>query len=205
MVVTVDASVNGVRNMEQRAGFHLPDGLRAVNLDGLRRPQFRNEPGRSPVFMGLLDEAPRWEDVQWLRTQTKLPLLLKGITSGDDAVRAVETGIDGVIVSNHGGRALDTLPPIADILPHVAARIDGRIPVLCDGGIRRGTDVLKALALGASAVLIGRPQVHALAVAGARGVAHMITILRAELEVAMALTGCRRLVDIDRSVLWPDR
>lgn len=201
LVVTVDAPVNGIRNMEVRAGFQLPEGLRAVNLDGLRPAAVRAEPGRSAVFLGLMDAAPTWEDIAWLRSQTPLPILLKGIMSAPDAERAVETGADGVIVSNHGGRALDTLPATAEILPEVAARIGGRVPVLCDGGIRRGTDALKAIALGATAVLVGRPQIHALAVAGAPGVAHMLTILRAELEVAMALTGRRHLADIDRGVI----
>ncbi len=204
LVVTVDAPVNGLRNIEQRAGFRLPEGLRAVNLDGCRPPQLRSEPGRSPAFLGLLDSAPRWEDIAWLRDRTRLPILLKGITSAEDAETAIGLGVDGLIVSNHGGRALDTLPATAEILPHVAAQVAGRVPLLCDGGIRRGTDVLKALALGASAVLVGRPQVHALAVAGAAGVAHMLTILRAELEVAMALTGCANLARINRSVLWSD-
>lgn len=202
LVVTVDAPVNGVRNMEARAGFHLPPGLRAANLDGMARPSVRAEPGRAPTFLGLMDAAPRWEDIVWLRGQTRLPMLLKGIMSPHDARRAVEAGADGVIVSNHGGRALDTLPATAAALPRVAAETAGRVPVLCDGGIRRGTDVLKALALGATAVMVGRPQIHALAVAGAAGVAHMLTLLRAELEVAMALTGRKTLGDIDASVIW---
>lgn len=204
LVVTVDAPVNGIRNMEARAGFHLPPGLRAVNLDGMARPSVREEPGRAPTFLGLMDAAPRWEDILWLKSRTRLPLLLKGIMSAHDARRAIEAGADGVVVSNHGGRTLDTLPATAAALPRVAVEIAGRIPVLCDGGIRRGTDVLKALALGATAILIGRPQVHALAVAGAAGVAHMLTLLRAELEVAMALTGRKTLGDIDRSVIWAE-
>ncbi|KGJ10135.1 alpha-hydroxy-acid oxidizing protein (plasmid) [Paracoccus versutus] len=202
LVVSVDAPVNGLRNMEQRAGFRLPEGIRAVNLDGMRPPQIRSEPGRAATFLGLMDAAPRWEDIAWLKSQTRLPLLLKGIMSAHDAERAVAVGVDGVIVSNHGGRALDTLPATAEALPVVARQVAGRIPVLCDGGIRRGTDALKALALGASAVLVGRPQIHALAVGGAAGVAHMLTILRAELEVAMALTGRRDLAGIDETVLW---
>lgn len=205
LVVTVDTPINGLRNMEQRAGFQLPEGLRAVNLDGCRPPEIRTEPGRSAAFLGLLDTAPRWPDIDWLRQQTRLPILLKGITSPRDAAQAVQAGADGLIVSNHGGRALDGLPASAHILPRITAKVAGRIPVLCDGGIRRGTDIVKALALGASAVLIGRPQLHALAVAGAGGVAHMLTILRAELEVAMALTGCPDLTAIDHQVLWPDR
>lgn len=203
LVVTVDAPVNGLRNMEQRAGFHLPEGLRAVNLEGFEPPRIRLEPGRSAVFLGLMQAAPRWQDIEWLRTQTRLPILLKGVMAPMDAERAIGCGIDGLIVSNHGGRALDTVPATAEALPPVVAQVAGRVPVLCDGGIRRGTDALKAIALGAAAVLIGRPQIHALAVGGAAGVAHMLTLLRAELEVAMALTGCPRLTDITQDVIWP--
>ncbi len=205
LVVTVDAAVNGLRNAEQRAGFALPPGLRAVNLDGLRQVRVEAPPGRSPVFLGMLDHAPRWEDLAWLCGATPLPVLAKGIMEPGDAELAVAAGVAGVIVSNHGGRVLDTLPATAEALPAVAARVGGRVPVLCDGGVRRGTDVLKALALGARAVLVGRPQIHALAVGGAAGVAHMLTILRAELEVAMALTGRPTLVDIDRGVLFDAR
>lgn len=203
LVVTVDAPVNGLRNDEQRAGFALPEGLWARNLDGLQRPVVQVPPGRAATFLGLLDGAPTWEDIAWLRGQTQLPILLKGITHPADARQAVDIGADGVVVSNHGGRVLDSLPASAEILPLVAAEVGGKIVILCDGGIRRGTDVLKALALGADAVMIGRPQIHALSVAGAAGVAHMLTILRAELEVAMALTGCRNLAEITPEVLWP--
>jgi 4-hydroxymandelate oxidase len=127
---------------------------------------------------------------------------VKGIVDHRDAMRAIASGIDGIVVSNHGGRTLDTLPATIEALPRIVSTVDGRVPVLVDGGIRRGTDVLKCLALGASAVMVGQPVMHALAVAGAVGVAHMLTILRAELEAAMALTGCRTLADIDGSVLW---
>ena len=202
LVLTVDAPVNGLRNDEARAGFSLPPGLGAVNLAGYHQPQFTPPPGRSAAFLGMLDHAPRWEDLAWLRAQTRLPILLKGICDPGDAARAVDLGVDGVIVSNHGGRALDSLPATAEILPAIAARVGDRVPVICDGGIRRGTGVLKALALGARAVMVGRPQLHALAIGGAAGVAHMLTILRAELEVAMALTGCCDLDAVDAGVLW---
>lgn len=202
LMVTVDAPVK-LRNTEARIGFRLPDGISAVNTAGMAVAQVQTIPGRSPAFLGLLDSAPRWEDIAWIRSRTRLPLILKGITSAPDARRALEMGVDGIVVSNHGGRALDSLPASAEILPHIADAVGGRMVLLCDGGIRRGTDVLKALALGASAVMIGRPQIHALATAGAQGVAHMLTILRAELEVAMAQTGCRSLHDISRDVLWP--
>jgi len=201
LVVTVDAPVK-LRNTEARVGFRLPEGISAVNVEGMAEAEFRALPGRSAAFLGLLDSAPRWEDIEWLRSLTRLPVLLKGITCARDAVRAIDLGADGLVVSNHGGRALDTLPSGADILPRIAEAAGARVPLIVDGGIRRGTDVLKALALGATAVMIGRPQIHALAVGGARGVAHMITILRAELEVAMALTGRRKLQNIDQSAIW---
>lgn len=202
LVVTVDAPINGVRNIEQRAGFRLPAHVRAVNLEADAGPVSRAGPGESPVFKGLLDGAPTWADLEWLRGQTTLPILIKGIVHPDDADRAIAVGADGIIVSNHGGRTLDTLPASLDALGIVAARVNGRVPVLMDGGVRRGTDVLKALALGAKAVLVGQPIVHALAVAGPVGVIHLLTILRAEFEAAMALTGCARISDIGRHVLW---
>jgi 4-hydroxymandelate oxidase len=202
LVVTVDATVNGVRNEEQRAGFRMPPHVRAVNVAGLEVPVSRAGPGESPVFKGLLDNAPTWADMGWLRGETALPILLKGIVSPGDAERAIAAGMNGIIVSNHGGRTLDTLPGSLDALEAVAARVAGRVPLLLDGGVRRGTDVLKALALGASAVMIGQPIMHALAVAGAVGVLHLLTILRAELEVAMALTGCATISDINRDVIW---
>jgi 4-hydroxymandelate oxidase len=137
-----------------------------------------------------LQSAPTWDDVAWLRAQTKLPLVLKGVLHPDDARLAREHGAAALIVSNHGGRTLDTALPTAWALPRIAAALDGALPLLVDGGIRRGTDVLKALALGARAVLVGRPIVFALAVAGAQGVAHALRLLRDELEIAMALVGC---------------
>lgn len=201
VMVTVDAPVNGLRNEEQRAGFRLPEGIGAVNLKGMPGPVLRAGPGESPVFKGLLDAAPTWRDLEWLRGQTKLPLLVKGIMSRHDARLALDAGMDGIAVSNHGGRVLDTLPAAVEALPAIAGEIDGRVPVLLDGGIRRGTDILKAIALGANAVMIGQPILHGLAVAGPVGVAHILNILRAELEVAMALTGRPRIAEIDRSVI----
>lgn len=195
LVLTVDAPVSGARDRERRAGFRLPPGVRAVHLEGLRPPPAPALlPGQSALFDGLLAAMPTWDDVAWLVGHTRLPVLLKGITHPEDARLARESGAAGLVVSNHGGRTLDTLPATAELLPRIVAAADG-LPVLVDGGIRRGTDVLKALGLGASAVLVGRPQVHALAVAGAQGVAHMLRLLRDELEIAMALTGCRCLAE----------
>jgi 4-hydroxymandelate oxidase len=207
LVMTVDAPVNGVRNREQRAGFALPAAIRAVNLQAFPA-QFSQQavPGESPLFgTSLLANVPMWEDVAWLCRATTLPVILKGILSPDDALQAIDVGAAGIIVSNHGGRVLDTVPATIEALPAVAAAINGQIPILLDGGIRRGTDVLKALALGANAVLVGRPYAHALAAAGALGVAHMLHVLRTEFEVAMALTGCATLQDITPHVIFRSR
>lgn len=202
LVLTVDAPVNGVRNIEQRAGFRLPADIAPVNLAGLAPDLFVPPRPGSPVFQGMLHAAPTWETVGWLCGRTPLPVLLKGILNPEDVEPAIAAGAGGIIVSNHGGRTLDTLPATVDALPAVAAKVARRVPVLMDGGIRRGTDVLKAIALGADAVLVGQPVLHALAVGGLAGVAHMLTLLQTELEVAMALTGRARLSDIDRSVIF---
>ena len=195
LVLTVDAPVSGPRDRERRAGFGLPAGLSAVNL---ANAPARDVPplseGQSRLFDDLLTHAPTWADIAWLREHTRLPILLKGITHPDDARLAIQHGAAGIIVSNHGGRTLDTLPATAQLLPEVVEAVQGAVPVLVDGGIRRGTDVLKAMALGASAVLVGRPVLHGLANAGAVGVAHVLRLLRDELEMAMALCGCASLV-----------
>lgn len=196
LVLTVDAPVQGARDRERRAGFRLPADLSAVNLAGLRNPPPRAlEAGQSALFDDLLTHAPGWDDVAWLRSITRLPVLLKGILHPHDARQAITCGAAGLIVSNHGGRTLDTAIATAAALPLVAQAVQGDVPVLVDGGIRRGTDVLKAIGLGAQAVLVGRPVLHGLANAGATGVAHVLRLLRDELEIAMALTGCRTLAE----------
>ena len=204
LVLTVDAPVSGIRNREQRAGFALPAAIEAVNLRGMRPLAVSADPSASSLLLGgpLLNAAPTWADLAWLRAQTRLPILLKGILCAADAEQALAAGVDGLIVSNHGGRTLDGLPATIEALPEVAAAVQGRVPVLLDGGIRRGTDILKALALGADAVLVGRPCIFALAAAGAVGVAHVLQLLRAELEVAMALTGCADLASIGPQTIW---
>ncbi|WP_313292369.1 alpha-hydroxy acid oxidase [Rhizobium rhizoryzae] len=202
LVVTVDAPVNGMRNAQARAGFKLPMQIRPVNLDGLEGSAPVRAVNGSPVFQGMLDEAARWEDIAWLRDNCRLPLILKGILNPHDALRAVEVGVDALVVSNHGGRILDGLPASLDVLPLIADRLDGRVPLILDGGIRRGTDIVKALGLGASAVMVGEPVLHALHIGGMPGVAHMLTVLQTEFEVAMALLGKASLAEIDRSVLF---
>lgn len=185
IVFTVDAPVKA-------ASARLPPGIAAVNLP---RPlaALPIPPDGSAVFDGWMAQAPTWSDLRWLRTRTRLPLLVKGVLHTDDAARAVDSGADGVIVSNHGGRVLDGAPASLSVLPAIVARLGTQVPVLFDSGIRSGADVLKAIERGARAVLIGRPYVWGLAVAGALGVAHVLRLMRDELESAMALTGRRRL------------
>ena len=194
LVLTVDAPCHGARDRERRAGFRLPPGISAVNLASLPpRPESALRPGHSALFDDLLAATPTWDDIARLQADTRLPLILKGILHPDDARQAARLQVGGLIVSNHGGRTLDAAPPTADCLPRIAAALQGSLPLLVDGGIRRGTDVLKALALGASAVLVGRPYIFGLANAGAQGVAHVIRLLRDELEIAMALCGVATL------------
>lgn len=194
IVLTIDAAL-------KPAGIALPGGVDAVNLAGMPRPRQTSVPG-GRILLGtpLTDAAPKWGDLAWLRSVTTLPILVKGLVLGDDARRTVDEGVDGLIVSNHGGRVLDGLPSAVELIQSVAEVTQGRVPLLLDGGVRHGTDVVKALALGATAVLVGRPQMHALAVAGMPGVAHMIHLLRTELEAAMAQLGCPSI-----DLLTPER
>jgi 4-hydroxymandelate oxidase len=185
LCLTVDSPTHGARNREERAKGELPER----ELPNLRGKDY-------------LDPTLTWKDIDWLRSFIRRPLLLKGILNPEDAATAVKAGVAGIIVSNHGARNLDTVPATIDALPGVVAAVAGRLPVLVDGGIRRGTDVLKALAFGAVAVQIGRPYLWGLGVAGADGVARVVAILRKELELAMMLTGRPTLASIDKSVLW---
>ncbi len=205
LCLTVDTPVLGARNREERAQFALPPELGHPNLDGLESANAVNShrPKEGEIYSLLISPDLCWKDVEWLLSFAKVPVVLKGILHPEDADRAVQTGVAGLIVSNHGGRNLDTVPASIEALPGVAEKVAGRVPLLLDSGIRRGTDVLKALALGAKAVLIGRPYVHGLAVGGAEGVARVVNILRVEFEMAMALVGCASIERINRSILWP--
>ena len=197
LCLTVDSPIIGPRNRQARARFRLAAGLETPHLFDIgHRRQEVMDPRRV---------AATWKDVEWLRATTTLPLVLKGILDPEDAELAIRAGADGIVVSNHGGRNLDTTPATIDALPEVADRVGGRVPLLLDGGIRRGTDVVKALALGAAAVLIGRPYCYGLAVAGGEGVRRVVEILRSELEAAMMLSGIATLGQIDRSLLWDHR
>ncbi|MBE9207547.1 alpha-hydroxy-acid oxidizing protein [Nostoc sp. LEGE 06077] len=204
LCLTVDAPILGRRERDLRNEFTLPSGLHLaniVNISGLNIPQEQGESGLFTYFAQQLNPAVTWRDLEWLQSLSPLPLVLKGILRGDDAVRAVEYGAKAIVVSNHGGRQLDGAIASFDALTEIVASVDNQAEVLLDGGIRRGTDILKALAVGAKAVLIGRPVLWGLAVAGQVGVSHIISLLEDELSVAMALSGCTSIKDIDSSLV----
>ena len=205
IVLTVDAPLLGRRERDVRNEFHLPEGLRVENMNavtGLAEVELRSSTsGLAAYFAEKLDPSLTWKDVSWLRSITRLPVVVKGIVRPDDARRAVDHGASGIVVSNHGGRQLDGSPATATVLGPVAEAVDGRIEILVDGGIRRGADVLRALALGARAVLVGRPILWGLATAGEQGARAVLETFRTEIDHAMALTGCARVTDIGRDLL----
>jgi 4-hydroxymandelate oxidase len=189
-VVTVDSPVLGRRDRDDRNAFHdLPPGLAVENLRNLG--ENRSGGNASHVREIVMSAGLSWDHIAWLRSKTKLPVLIKGLLHAEDARLAVHHGVAGIVVSNHGGRQLDTVPATIDVLPEIVAAVGGAVPVLLDGGIRRGTDVVKALALGADAVGIGRPIIWGLAAAGREGVSDVLELLRADFDQALALCGGR--------------
>jgi 4-hydroxymandelate oxidase len=183
LCITVDTPVAGARNRQARVNFKLPEGI--------------NAPYRIGESMSIT-----WKEMEWLISFAKIPVLLKGILNPDDAEKAIKVGASGIIVSNHSGRNLDTVPATIEALPRIVERVNKRIPILMDGGIRRGTDILKASALGANAVLVGKPICFGLASGGAAGVTKTLEILKAEFEMAMALSGRATIASIDQSLIW---
>ena len=226
LVLTVDLQILGQRHMDIKNGLSVPPNLMRLKniIDFASKPRwlysiaraksrdFGNIVGHLKGANDLNSTAQRvsvnfdpslnWKDVEWIRSIWPGKIVLKGIHDVEDAKQAVKTGAHGIVVSNHGGRNLDTVPATIEVLPAIAARVNGRIPLLMDGGVRRGTDVVKALALGASAVMIGRPFAWALAVSGADGVTQVLKILREELETAMALLGRPTIASLRSDVIW---
>ncbi|XP_068658322.1 peroxisomal (S)-2-hydroxyacid oxidase GLO4-like [Aristolochia californica] len=198
IVLTADAPRLGRRELDIKNKLVVPP-LR--NLEGLVSVEVDSEGGSGlEAFASqLMDTSLNWKDIEWLRSITNLPILIKGVLTAEDARKAVEVGVEGVIVSNHGARQLDYSPASITVLEEVVQAVEGKIPVLFDGGIRRGTDVFKALALGAQAVLVGRPVTYGLAASGEAGVVRVMQMLKDELDLTMALTGCPTLKDITRS------
>jgi isopentenyl diphosphate isomerase/L-lactate dehydrogenase-like FMN-dependent dehydrogenase len=195
IVITVDAPRGGRRERDIRTGFSLPEGLGV--------PSIQAALGSSPSVtieetFSLMEPALSWGYLEGLASEYDIPVLLKGVLTAEDAALAVEHGAGGIVVSNHGGRQLDCSLATADVLPEVVDAVAGRIPVLVDGGIRRGTDIAIALALGADAVLVGRPPLWGLATAGEAGALRVLELLRDELELALALCGCVSPADLSR-------
>ncbi|WP_329577753.1 alpha-hydroxy-acid oxidizing protein [Kitasatospora sp. NBC_01250] len=205
LVLTVDAPQVARRLRDDRNAFTLPDHVHAVNLDPeLMTASHVRQDGRSAIVRHAreqFDASITWSDLGWLRRQTSLPLVLKGILTSEDARRAVDAGAAGIVVSNHGGRQLDGAIPAITALPEITAAVRGRCAVLVDGELRTGVDVLKVLALGADAALLGRPALWGLAVAGEAGVSALLALLREELTEAMALAGRPRVRDVDRGLV----
>jgi len=204
LVLTVDASYRTRRERDLRNRFTLPQDVELRTLVGVGLQDHLLQPGGGGMnaFIATLTPlAMTWDDIAWLRSITRMPIVLKGIMTGEDAALAVEYGVDAVIVSNHGGRQLDGVLASVDALPEVVDRVAGRIDILIDGGIRRGTDVIKALALGARAVLIGRPYLWGLAAGGEAGVRQVLDLLRDEIDCAMAQLGRPNIAAIDRGMV----
>lgn len=207
IVLTVDTIMLGWKRRDFRNGYSpLKEGKGLANYINdpvfcSRLPVVTEETAVQEILRNIYHPALSWEDIRFLRQQTRLPILLKGILHPEDAKLAVEHGVDGLIVSNHGGRQLDGAISSLDALPPIVEAVGGRIPLLLDSGIRTGADIIKALALGANAVLIGRPFLYGLAVAGEKGVARVIDTLISELDVSLALSGSKSVSDLNRGIL----
>ena len=203
LVLTVDTPVWGIRERDIRNHFRVPEGLRIVHLERPGGPTGHAGRGIHEALAWTIDASLTWRDFEWLRDATPLPVVLKGICRAEDAARGVELGAKGILVSNHGGRQLDGAPATVEALPHCVDAVAGRVPVLVDGGVRRGTDILRALALGAQAVCVGRPVLWGLAAAGEPGVARVLAILQHEFDVTLALAGCAGVGDVTSDLLRP--
>jgi 4-hydroxymandelate oxidase len=200
LVLTLDTPLLGRRLRDERNRFAMPPGMGLANLEGTSLPESTGS-GLSSFFLDRHDPSVDWGDLAWLRSLAPMPLVLKGIVTAEDASRAVDAGADAIVVSNHGGRQLEGATATLDALPEVVEAVAGRLEVLVDGGVRTGTDVLKALGLGARAVLVGRPYLWGLAVAGEDGVRRVLEILRDELELALILAGRPSVAGIDASLV----
>ncbi len=202
LVVTVDSATTGRRERDLANSFHLPKSLEMANFKkvGVKRELKPKRGGSALVDFRkeFVKPGPSWRDFEWLRGQTKLPVIVKGIMRPDDAIQAVRLGANAVWISNHGGRQLDTTAPSITVLPKIAEALGGQAEIIFDSGVRRGTDIVKAIALGATCVGIGRPIIWGLAESGERGAARVLQILKDELENAMAILGCDSVGGISR-------
>ena len=203
LVLTVDTPVLGRRERDPRNRFQLPAGIEMRNIAMAPPTPGEYESPMVRFIRRQIDPTLTWRDVEWFVERSGLPVLVKGVLRGDDAVLAAKSGARGIIVSNHGGRQLDGAVATLDALPEVVEAVQGGVDVLVDGGIRRGTDIVKALALGARMVLVGRPVLWGLAVDGEAGATAVLDMLRQELDTALALLGCPRAADLERGFVTP--
>ncbi|WP_271271257.1 alpha-hydroxy acid oxidase [Aliamphritea hakodatensis] len=203
IVLTVDAAVQLPSFRAIRAGFRFPDDITAANLSAQAQAPAVTDTAQSSIFTEYMQNAATLSRISEVISQSPVPVLIKGILSPDDAVKVKALGASGAIVSNHGGRTLDGAPASLSVLPAIRDAVGSHYPLLLDSGIRSGMDAFKALALGADAVMVGRLPLYALSVAGALGVAHMLKLLREELELTMAMTGCTTVTDIRNTRLYP--
>ena len=225
LCLTVDTAEFGKRERDHRRGFTLPPKIGpSTILDGIVHPGwtwkfvtsepivFANLAGRSShdgssavslseTFHTQHDSSVSWKDIEWLREHWDRPIVLKGIQTVDDAVMAADAGVEAIALSNHGGRQLDSAPVPLELLPHVVDAVGGRLEIICDGGVRRGSDVVKAIALGANACMAGRAYLYGLAAAGEAGVDHMLNMISEDVRRTMALIGCSTVKEIDREYL----
>jgi isopentenyl diphosphate isomerase/L-lactate dehydrogenase-like FMN-dependent dehydrogenase len=205
IALTVDAQVWGRRERDIKNRFRLPKDLSIKNLMPAGREQFpegKADSGLAAYVAWQFDPTLSWKDVDWLCSKSNIPVLLKGVLNPEDARLAADHGAAGVIVSNHGARQLDTVPATIEALPHIVEAVDEKLEVLVDGGVRRGTDVVKAISLGAKAVGIGRPIIWGLALDGEKGVKRILDILRSDFELAMRLCGCTSVPEMSRDLIF---
>jgi len=203
IVLTVDTPLLGQREKDMRNKFDLPNGLEIANLAFVSKTNLivNNDSGLAGYVKENLDPSLSWKDIDWLRSVTSLPVILKGIACKEDALIAVDHNVDGIVVSNHGGRQLDTCCAAIDVLPEISDAVKGNTEIFMDGGIRRGTDILKAVALGAKAVLTGRPVLWGLTYNGCNGVTDVLNIFKKEFDLAMALCGCTNVNSISKELI----
>jgi (S)-2-hydroxy-acid oxidase len=208
LAITVDTPVLGKREADIKNRFALPPHLTMGNFtaqggdhaSGTKTSGDKGS-GLASYVASLIDKTLTWKDIHWVRKQTTMKIVVKGVMTPEDALEALRNGVDGIWISNHGARQLDTAPATVEVLPEIARAVGGRCEIYIDGGISRGTDVLKCLALGARGVFIGRPVLWGLCHNGAEGVARVIQLLKDELEMALRLTGCTKLSDVKPSMV----
>ncbi|XP_011867160.1 PREDICTED: hydroxyacid oxidase 1 [Vollenhovia emeryi] len=204
LVLTIDAPFFGDRRADLRNKFSLPSHLRFANFQGDLSKRINSAKAGSSLneyVTALFDASLSWDDVKWLKRTTKLPIILKGILTAEDARLAVENEIDGIIVSNHGARQIDSVPATIEVLPEISKAVGGKVEIYMDGGVTQGIDVFKALALGAKMVFFGRPMLWGLVHGGEKGASEILELMRREIDLALALTGCASVKDITQDMV----